>query len=65
MYAYASAGGGYNIGKGAAIAEAFAGGLINIPITTTQDLTIGAAAGTISDIQGTVLGIGASYTWNF
>jgi len=65
LYSYIESGGGYNIGKGHAIAQAFTGVMLPIPITTTQTLTFGVAVGTISDLGENLIAIGGSYTWKF
>jgi hypothetical protein len=65
LYSYIESGGGYNIGKGHAIAQAFTGVMLPIPITITQTLTFGVAIGTISDLSENLIAIGGSYTWKF
>jgi len=65
LYTYIESGGGYNLSQNVAIAQAFAGFTLPIPITETQTLTLGAAIGHISDVSENVIALGGSYTWKF
>jgi len=65
VYAYIESGGGYNISRSEAVAQAFAGVSLPIPITQSSTLTLGAAVGRISDVAENVLALGGSWTWKF
>jgi hypothetical protein len=65
VYAFIESGGGWNLSKNEAMAQAFAGGLISVPITPTQTFTVGGAVGTISDYAGDIIAVGISYTFTF
>lgn len=65
VYAYVESGGGYDLGRCQAIAQAFAGALLPITISLKWDASVGAAAGTISDFNGNVLAFGGSVTYHF
>jgi hypothetical protein len=65
VYTYIESGGGYDISKNEAIAQAFAGFSINYQINTNWTATAGAAIGTVSDVPGEIEAFGGSVTRTF
>lgn len=65
VYAYAESGGGINMSTHTAMAQAFAGALIDLPITKTFTWTAGGAIGTISDVPGNIYAFGTSVVFHF
>lgn len=70
LYVYTEGGGGYNFGTRQAIAQSFAGFSLHYILLRTKsgntvDLTAGAAAGKISDVNGTTEAFGGSVTFSF
>jgi len=70
LYVYGEAGGGYNFGTRAGIAQTFAGSSLHYSLYRTHagntvDLTVGYAIGTISDIKKNVQSVGGSVSFSF
>jgi hypothetical protein len=65
VYTYIESGGGYDISRNEAVAQAFAGFSINYQINTNWTATAGAAIGTVSDVSGEIAAFGGSLTYKF
>lgn len=65
VYTYVESGGGYDISKNEAIAQAFAGFSLNYQINPNWAVTAGLAIGTVSDVPGEIEAAGGSVTYTF